>query len=110
MPRRRGDRTAAGGRTARLPVGHHGGNHAVIEASTGRVDIGAHNHEVAVLDDPALAAAGYTVSHRDLNDGTVEGLVHSSGRIASVQFHPEGAPGPIDGSRVFDLAAERAIA
>jgi carbamoyl-phosphate synthase small subunit len=97
---------ATGAPTARLAVGHHGGNHAVIEAETGRVDIGAHNHEVAVLDDPALAAAGYRVSHRDLNDGTVEGRVHRSGRIASVQFHPEGAPGPIDAARVFDLALE----
>jgi carbamoyl-phosphate synthase small subunit len=95
---------AAGAPTARLAVGHHGGNHAVLEASSGRVDIGAHNHEIAVLDHPALAAAGYAVSHRDLNDGTVEGLVHTSGRVASVQFHPEGAPGPIDGARVFDVA------
>jgi carbamoyl-phosphate synthase small subunit len=101
---------AAGAETRRLAVGHHGGNHAVLEAASGRVDIGAHNHEVAVLDGPALAAAGYAVSHRDLNDGTVEGLVHASGRIASVQFHPEGAPGPIDAARVFDLAVERAIA
>jgi carbamoyl-phosphate synthase small subunit len=101
---------AAGGSTARLAVGHHGGNHAVLEAATGRVDIGAHNHEVAVVDDPALGAAGYRVSHRDLNDGTVEGLVHESGRIASVQFHPEGAPGPIDASRIFDRALEAAIA
>jgi carbamoyl-phosphate synthase small subunit len=95
---------AAGAPTRRLPVGHHGGNHAVIDTATGRVDIGAHNHEVAVQDAPQLAAAGYRVSHRDLNDGTVEGLVHASGRIASVQFHPEGAPGPIDAERVFDLA------
>jgi carbamoyl-phosphate synthase small subunit len=95
---------AAGAPTRRLPVGHHGGNHAVIDTATGRVDIGAHNHEVAVLDAPQLAAAGYRVSHRDLNDGTVEGLAHASGRIASVQFHPEGAPGPIDAERVFDLA------
>jgi carbamoyl-phosphate synthase small subunit len=101
---------AAGAETDRLPVGHHGGNHAVLEASSGRVDIGAHNHEVAVVDGPALAVAGYAVSHRDLNDGTVEGLVHGSGRIASVQFHPEGAPGPIDAARVFDLALERALA
>jgi carbamoyl-phosphate synthase small subunit len=101
---------AAGAETHRLPVGHHGGNHAVLEASSGRVDIGAHNHEVAVVDGPALTAAGYAVSHRDLNDGTVEGLVHRSGRIASVQFHPEGAPGPIDAARVFDLALERALA
>ena len=101
---------AAGAETRRLAVGHHGGNHAVLEAATGRVDIGAHNHEVEVVDAPALAAAGYAVSHRDLNDGTVEGLVHASGRIASVQFHPEGAPGPIDATRVFDLALERALA
>ncbi len=95
---------AAGGSTGRLAVGHHGGNHAVLEVATGRGDIGAHNHEVEVVDDAALAAGGYTVSHRDLNDGTVEGLAHVSGRIASVQFHPEGAPGPIDAARVFDLA------
>lgn len=101
---------AAGAPTRRLAVGHHGGNHAVLEVSTGRVDIGAHNHEIAVADSPALAAAGYRVSHRDLNDGTVEGLVHASGRIASVQFHPEGAPGPIDAERVFDVALERALA
>jgi carbamoyl-phosphate synthase small subunit len=100
---------AAGAPTRRLAVGHHGGNHAVIETATGRVDIGAHNHEVAVLDAPELAAAGYRVSHRDLNDGTVEGLAHASGRIASVQFHPEGAPGPIDAQRIFDLAADGAI-
>ena len=100
---------AAGAETRRLAVGHHGGNHAVLEAATGRVDIGAHNHEVEVVDGPALAAAGYAVSHRDLNDGTVEGLAHASGRIASVQFHPEGAPGPIDATRVFDLALERAL-
>ncbi|HET7685511.1 MAG TPA: glutamine-hydrolyzing carbamoyl-phosphate synthase small subunit [Candidatus Limnocylindria bacterium] len=101
---------AAGATTRRLAVGHHGGNHAVRELDSGRVDIGAHNHEVEVLDGAALAAAGYRVSHRDLNDGTVEGLVHASGRIASVQFHPEGAPGPIDAARIFDLAVERATA
>jgi carbamoyl-phosphate synthase small subunit len=100
---------AADSPTRRLAVGHHGGNHAVMELASGRVDIGAHNHEVAVLDHPALAAAGYRVSHRDLNDGTVEGLVHATGRIASVQFHPEGAPGPIDAARIFDLATSAAL-
>lgn len=100
---------AVGAETRRLAVGHHGGNHAVLETEAGRVDIGAHNHEVAVIDGPALTSAGYAVSHRDLNDGTVEGLVHRSGRIASVQFHPEGAPGPIDAARVFDLALARAL-
>jgi len=101
---------AAGAGTQRMAVGHHGGNHAVLEIGTGRVDVGAHNHEVAVIDGPALAAGGYAVSHRDLNDATVEGLTHRGGRIASVQFHPEGAPGPIDAARIFDLALERALA
>jgi carbamoyl-phosphate synthase small subunit len=101
---------AAGAATSRLAVGHHGGNHAVLELATGRVDIGAHNHEVTVLDGPELGGAGYAVSHRDLNDGTVEGLIHASGRIASVQFHPEGAPGPIDAARIFDQAIELATA
>jgi carbamoyl-phosphate synthase small subunit len=100
---------AAGAETRRLAVGHHGGNHAVLDIEAGRVDIGAHNHEVEVVDGPALAAAGYAVSHRDLNDGTVEGLGHASRRIASVQFHPEGAPGPIDAARVFDLAVGAAL-
>ena len=101
---------AAGAATRRLAVGHHGGNHAVLDLEHRRVDIGAHNHEVEVVDGPNLAAAGYRVSHRDLNDNTVEGLAHASGRIASVQFHPEGAPGPIEASRVFDLAVGAATA
>jgi len=101
---------AAGAATRRLAVGHHGGNHAVLELTSGRVDIGAHNHEVTVVEGSELSAAGYAVSHRDLNDGTVEGLRHASGRIASVQFHPEGAPGPIDAARIFDQAIERATA
>ncbi len=95
---------AAGAPTRRLAVGHHGGNHGVIEAATGLVTIGAHNHEVEVVDHPALAAAGLQVSHRDLNDGTVEGMIHAGGRVASVQFHPEGAPGPTDAAGLFDVA------
>lgn len=99
---------AVGAPTRRLSVGHHGGNHGVLETATERVTIGAHNHEVEVLDHPALAAAGLTISHRDLNDGTVEGLVHAGGRVASVQFHPEGAPGPTDAVNLFDGALRKA--
>ena len=65
---------AAGAETRRLRGRAPRGQPRRARASSGRVDIGAHNHEVAVVDGPALAAAGYAVSHRDLNDGTVEGL------------------------------------
>ena len=93
---------AAGAPTRRLAVGHRRGNHGVIETATGRVTIGAHNHEVEVIDHPALAAAGLRVSHRDLNDGTVEGLVRRGpGGIGPV---PSRAPGPTDAAGLFDVA------
>src|SRR5438445_626696 len=75
-----------------------------------RAALAGRGPEVAVVESSELGAAGYAVSHRDLNDGTVEGLIHASGRIASVQFHPEGAPGPIDAARIFDQALELASA
>ncbi len=63
----------------------------------------AQNHEVQV--DAAIAArrrAGFLVSQVNLNDGSVEGLRHRSLPIETVQYHPEGAPGPLDALAVFD--------
>ena len=93
---------AAGARTQRLRFGHHGANHPVRDESTGRVQVTAQNHEVEVVAESVPASAGFYVSQRNLNDGSVEGLRHHSLPIETVQYHPEGSPGPLDAADVFD--------
>ena len=93
---------AAGGRTSRLRFGHHGGNHPVLDLRTGRVTMTSQNHEFEVDADSLPASSGFRVSHRNLHDGSVEGLVHDHLPVRSVQFHPEGAAGPQDNQVIFD--------
>ncbi len=93
---------AAGAKTGRLPFGHHGGNHAVKDLRTGRVFITAQNHEFQVLADTVPREKGWAVSQINLNDGSVEGLAHVHLPVLSVQYHPEGAPGPEDSQGYFD--------
>jgi carbamoyl-phosphate synthase small subunit len=82
---------ATGLRTYKLPFGHRGANHPVLERATGRVLVTAQNHGFAVepTDDGAA-------THVSLYDGTVEGLELPSERARSLQFHPEAGPGPHD--------------
>jgi carbamoyl-phosphate synthase small subunit len=93
---------AAGADTARLPFGHHGANHPVRDVDTGLVQVTAQNHEVQVVGDSLPATSGFHVSQVNLNDGSVEGLRHREKPIETVQYHPEGAPGPLDALAVFD--------
>lgn len=90
---------ALGGRTYKMKFGHRGSNQPVFETATGRVMITTQNHGYAV--DPDLPA-GAEVTHVNLNDGTVEGLRHRHLPILSVQFHPEGRPGPADADHLYD--------
>ena len=62
----------------------------------------AQNHEVQVVGESLPAASGFHVSQVNLNDGSVEGLRHATLPIETVQYHPEGAPGPLDALAVFD--------
>lgn len=92
---------ATGARTRRLKYGHRGVNHPVKDLAADRVYITSQNHGYVVIDetvDPKVAQ----VSHLHVNDGSVEGLRYSSRPIISVQYHPEGAPGPQDSEYLFD--------
>jgi carbamoyl-phosphate synthase small subunit len=93
---------AGGGETVRLPFGHHGANHPVQDERSGHVYITSQNHEYQVSETRELQQSGFEVSHRSLNDGSVEGLVHRELPVRTVQFHPEGGPGPKDAAAIFD--------
>jgi carbamoyl-phosphate synthase small subunit len=93
---------AAGAETRRLRFGHHGANHPVQDVDFGLVQVTAQNHEVQVVGDSLPASSGFHVSQVNLNDRSVEGLRHAEKSIETVQYHPEGAPGPLDALAVFD--------
>ena len=100
---------AAGAETRRLRFGHHGANHPVQDVELGLVQVTAQNHEVQVVGDSVPSGSGFHVSQINLNDRSVEGLRHQEKPIETVQYHPEGAPGPLDALAVFDrfVAAAR---
>jgi len=102
---------ALGGRTYKMPYGHRGVNQPVRDLATGKVEITSHNHGFAV--DPAswssdadgFARTDYgrvSLSHWNLNDGTLEGMRCLDVPAFAVQYHPEAAPGPHDASYLFD--------
>ncbi len=99
---------AAGAETSRLRFGHHGANHPVQDLDTGYVQVTAQNHEVQVVGGTLPASSGFRVSQLNLNDRSVEGLRHAEKPIETVQYHPEGAPGPLDALAVFDRFADAA--
>lgn len=99
---------ALGFGTYKLPFGHRGINQPVMDRTTGKVEITAHNHGFAVdapLDGPVDSPAGFgkvQVSHVGLNDDVVEGLEALDIPAFSVQYHPEAAAGPHDANYLFD--------
>ncbi len=90
---------ALGGRTYKLPFGHHGSNHPVRDLATGRIEITAQNHNYAVAADSLERGV---VSHVNLNDGVIEGVSAPGERCFSVQYHPEAGPGPHDARYLFE--------
>ncbi|RKQ83530.1 glutamine-hydrolyzing carbamoyl-phosphate synthase small subunit [Brockia lithotrophica] len=83
---------ALGGKSVKLKFGHRGANHPVKDCFTGRIYITSHNHGYA-LEESSLPPE-VVVTHRSLNDNTVEGIMHTQRPVWSVQYHPEGSPGP----------------
>jgi carbamoyl-phosphate synthase large subunit len=96
---------AVGATTSRLPFGHHGANHPVKDLGTGLVHVTSQNHEFQV-DAASLPDGDFFISHVNLNDGSVEGLGHRTHPVFSVQYHPEGCPGPTDNQHLFDRFVE----
>jgi carbamoyl-phosphate synthase small subunit len=91
---------ACGGRTYRLKFGHHGCNHPVQHLEDGRVEITSQNHNFSV-DPDSLNPREVEITHRNLNDNTVEGLAHRREPMFCVQYHPEASPGPHDPFYLF---------
>lgn len=94
---------AFGGATDKLPYGHRGGNHPVRDFDSGSVLITSQNHGFAVRGT-SKAVSGVKeleVTHRNLNDDTVEGIRHLELPMFAVQYHPEASPGPHDAQGHF---------
>ncbi len=105
---------ALGLETHKLPFGHHGANHPVMDLRTRKIEITSQNHNFAVSlphkeQEGALWAPQHfdtaigrmEVTHRSLNDGCCEGMLGLDSPVLSVQYHPEASPGPHDSSYLF---------
>ena len=96
---------AFGGETFKLPFGHHGANHPVMNHDRRTVEITSQNHGFAVRRGEGHAVPGapdLRVTHSNLYDGTVAGIAHRALPVIAVQYHPEAAPGPHDSTYLFD--------
>lgn len=92
---------AYGAKTYKLKFGHRGGNHPVLNLKTDKIEITSQNHSYAV-DEESLKKTKLTATHKNILDGTIEGVECEKDKIFSVQYHPESAPGPQDSSYLFD--------
>jgi carbamoyl-phosphate synthase small subunit len=91
---------ALGCETYKMSFGHHGANHPVRNVGSGRIEITSQNHGFAVREESLPNDVEMT--HRNLYDGTVEGIENKDLRVWSVQYHPESSPGPRDSGYLFD--------
>ncbi|XPV75343.1 MAG: glutamine-hydrolyzing carbamoyl-phosphate synthase small subunit [Desulfovibrio sp.] len=94
---------ALGGKTFKLKFGHHGCNHPVMDMESRKIEISSQNHgfcvDIADLEELEM-------THKNLNDETLEGFAHKSKPIIAIQFHPEAAPGPRDSQYFFSRFRE----
>ncbi|MBN1892247.1 MAG: glutamine-hydrolyzing carbamoyl-phosphate synthase small subunit [Clostridiales bacterium] len=92
---------ALGAKTEKLKYGHRGANHPVKELETDRVTMTSQNHGYVVTEE-SVPEDRCMISHVNVNDGSVEGLKLKDRPVFTVQYHPEGAPGPQDNNYLFD--------
>lgn len=92
---------AMGGDTEKLKYGHRGCNHPVKDLERDFTYITSQNHGYTIVEE-SLDKSEMAVSHRNMNDGTVEGVRYLNVPAFTVQFHPEASPGPADTAYLFD--------
>ena len=90
---------ASGAKTYKLPYGHRGQNQPCKNLLSGRCYLTSQNHGYAVNEK--TLSKDWTVTFRNLNDNSVEGIAHKKLPFFSVQFHPEASPGPTDSTYLF---------
>ncbi|MDH3492852.1 MAG: glutamine-hydrolyzing carbamoyl-phosphate synthase small subunit [Acidobacteriota bacterium] len=88
-----------GAATFKMKFGHRGGNQPIKDLATGKIEITAHNHGFAI--DSNGLPGNVRVTHVNVNDDTIAGIMHRSLPVFSVQYHPEAAPGPHDAEHHF---------
>ena len=92
--------------TYKMHHGHRGINHPVINVETGRSEITSQNHGFEVNKDDIQKNPNIEITHRNLNDNTIEGIAVKNKKAFSVQYHPESSPGPHDSRYLFDKFAD----
>ena len=92
--------------TYKMHHGHRGINHPVLNLESGRSEITSQNHGFGVLAKEIESASNLTVTHKNLNDETIEGIRVQGKPAFSVQYHPEASPGPHDSRYLFDQFLE----
>ncbi len=92
---------AGGGKTKKMKYGHRGVNQPVQDIQGKKCLITTQNHGFEV-DENSLPETDFEVWFKNLNDQTVEGIIHQKKKISAVQFHPEACAGPEDGQYLFD--------
>jgi carbamoyl-phosphate synthase small subunit len=92
---------ASGAKVSKMRFGHHGGNHPVKDLEVDKIFITSQNHGYQV-DFDAFPEDRLSVTHINLNDGSIEGFRHKNAPVMSVQFHPEASPGPHDANYIFE--------
>ncbi len=91
-----------GGKTYKMKFGHRGANHPVKNLISGKVEITSQNHSYAIKAD-SISGTELKVTHVNLIDGEVEGMIDERNKVISIQYHPESAAGPEDSGYIFKM-------